>query len=119
VSDPKINDVPRADLEIHLNADLRFDVEWWDDEAETVPVPLADCLSVVKRNATEDTILLDIGAHTVVAGNVASVQVTPADMAAAGVEPLDRGVWDMVLVSVAGETKKVARGEARIHRGAA
>lgn len=114
MSDPKINDVPRVDLDIHMDADLRFDVEWWADKDETVPVAIASVLSKAKADSTAEVVLLDIGSYAVVEGNRASVQV-PHSVTAA-LDPLERGVWDCLLISVDGERKKVARGNCRIHR---
>lgn len=113
---PKINDVPRADLEIHRYADLRFDVEWWLDKEETVPVPLAGIEGMVLTESTDDAeVILDLSepAHSTVVGNRASIHVL-ADVTE-GLAINDRAVWYLSLLSEAGETKRIARGTARIH----
>ncbi len=43
-----INEVAEVDLEIHENADLAFDFEWWQDEAETIAVVLTGGEGVVR-----------------------------------------------------------------------
>ena len=113
MSDLAINDVPRVSLEVHIGASLRFGAEWWADKDQTVPVPVASVLCSVKADP-DGLVLLDIGAHASVVANVVTVDV---DGSVTGtLDPLDKGVWDFILVSADGETKKVARGPARIHR---
>lgn len=116
-ADQTINDVARVGLEIHRGADVVFDVEWWADKDETDPVDLDTAYGQVRSENTEaGELLVDLGAYTTVLDNKAMVRV-PADITA-DLEPNDRAVWDFFLVSVAGETKKVSRGTARIHRSA-
>lgn len=113
MSDPTINDVPRVALEVHIGASLRFGAEWWADAEQTVAVPVASVLCTVKAEP-DGAVLLDIGAHASIASNIVSVDVD--DTVTGALDPLDKGVWDFILVSADGETKKVARGPARIHR---
>lgn len=114
--DLKINDVPRADLEIHMGASLVFGCEWWADKAGTVPVAITALVGAVKADTTEEEVLLDFADHVALDENTALVNVPP--LVTAALEPLSRGVWDVMLVNADGETKKVVRGNARIHRSA-
>ena len=111
-----VNAVPRADLDIHCGATLKFACEWWSDAAGTVPVAIASVVGKVKADSTETIVLLNLATYAAIGGaggNVATITVPPGITIA--LAPLDRAVWDIMLVSVAGETKKVARGNVRIH----
>lgn len=113
-----IGDVPLVPLEVHQGSDVRFAVEWWADQAGTVPVAVSDAVGgVTASDQDTEPLLLDLGLYITIGGagnNIVTVDVPGADTEL--LDPLLKGVWDFTLVSVAGEQRKVARGPARIHR---
>jgi hypothetical protein len=106
-----IGDVSEVDLIIHRNADLTFSLEWWEDDAATVPVNVEAMLCLVKASDLDEEALLDVGSFATFVDNVASVDVPAATTLAllAG-----KGVWDCILVAEDGRQVKFMRGTAFI-----
>ena len=104
---PTLNEVPQVDLEFHGGADVSFDVEWWEDPDETIPVPLARAEGLIAG----DEISVDLSPYTTIVGNRASVHIPALTHA---LWPwFERAQWDFILYSVSGGSKKVWRGDVR------
>lgn len=116
----EIGDVEELDLVINQGADLVFDMTWWADDAETVPVPLSAASGAARGTAIDGTVveLLFAGYVTIAAGsNKASVRV-PAAITAA-LQPYTGGLWDFFLHASSGEKRKVVRGSSRCEKDVA
>ena len=113
MSNPRIGDVPKVDLVVVTNADTAFMVEWWEDEARTIPVSIASAKCQVRDAA--GALVLDLGPHFTFLDNTASLRFPAAQ--AALLDAVEDASWDLVLVSSAGETKRAASGNARVVEG--
>ncbi len=64
-----INEVEIVDLDIHQNADVAFQVEWWGNPEGTVAVPLSAGAGVIKGGGEVHALL----AFITVVGNKAII----------------------------------------------
>lgn len=114
MNEQRIGDVPRVEWNIHQDADSVWSFEWWEDDDETVPVPLQTAWGSVAESMDAEAALLNLEDYISIEGNKVTVHLeaeTTRDL-----EPMQRGVFDFFVQSQAGEDRKVLRGTVNIHR---
>lgn len=105
----KIGDVPRIDLEVHALVDLQFDVEWWEDDRETLPVTVTGVVGAIV-GGNEEHLFADF---TSFEGNRAMIRVPKEEIQTWA--PFSKGVWELGLEADDDRSEKVGRGTAHYH----
>lgn len=113
VSTPTIGDSVPLNLVVPRNADTRFFVEWWEDEDRTIPMAVASATGYILESDLEDApIILDLTPLSSAEGNVVEVIIPKAT--ADGLDLLEGGWWELILVGSDGISTRMLSGNARI-----
>lgn len=110
MADTVVGEAKIVNLEIHKEAALSFDIEWWDDSVPPQAIPIS---AIAARLRVEDTIYdLDELGYATWAENVISISLPDTFTATLEAKP---GRWRLAATDAIGEESRVlARGSVRI-----
>lgn len=101
---------------LRKSEDFDYDFEWWDHEPEEgkpppIQIPIVSAWGWVK-DKYDSSILLDLAPYFTCVDGTAELRIPAVDIAV--LPTLDRGIFQMYVMSDVGETKVLNHGDAQI-----